>query len=308
MNDNKLQTQAKRDDRAMEYVPFGSDSKIRLTIEIVKATICKPTKSGKFPDDRDIIGFMMMCQAQRLNPYAKDAYLVGYDGKNGPEFSQITAHQALLKRAEVSEYFDGMQSGIIVVDSEGKVSEVEGDFYTREQEVIGGWAKVYHAKRKGYPFYKRLRLEAFKKENAFWDRDPAGQICKCAEADALRTAFPTMLGGLYIAEEQNLPIDISSTVTATVGEPKPVKTIQSADGKTVAEIAAPVRTAQQDLEAVVIEGGFTFNQFRQWAIATEVLKGADSLADFGEIKEADANRLLKAKSGMLMALKGANTI
>jgi phage recombination protein Bet len=287
---------SKRDDKAMEYIPFGSQDKIRLTIEIVKATIAIPTKSGKLPQDRDIIKFMMMCSAQRLNPYAGDAYLTGYDTSDGPKFSLITAQQALLKRAEVSEHFKGMLSGIIIKEGE-EVKEVEGDFYLPGQEVIGGWAKVYHEKR-AHPFYRRIRLERFNTGYAQWKVDAAGMICKCAEADALRSAFPTMLGGLYIAEEQTIPVDITATVTKTVGppaEPKPA----------LAAPAEPTLKPQEELAAVITEPGFTFTEFQQWADATGQLPKADTLASFDEISEADAKRLLRAKSGILDALQAA---
>jgi hypothetical protein len=58
--------------------------------------------------------------------------------------------------------------------------------------------------------YKRLAL-AQRRPNylsQFWNNDKeAEQICKCAEADALRASFPTMLGGLYLKEELDGPQD-----------------------------------------------------------------------------------------------------
>lgn len=297
------QTQAvatRKEDKALEFIPFGSEDKIRLTIDIVKNTIAIPTKSGKLPQDKDIVKFMMMCQAQRLNPYAGDAYLTGYDSKDGPQFSLITAHQALLKRAEVSEHFLGMLSGIIVVDEQGAITEIEGDFYTKEQEVIGGWAKVFHAKRKDYPFYRRIRMERFNKGFAQWQVDAAGMICKCAEADALRSAFPTMLGGLYIAEEQNLPTDIGSTVSETVGTPK-VRPL--ATPKPEAIDVTPARTVQQDLESIIIEAGYDFSAFQKWGAESGNVPDADSLASFDEVPKEVAVRLLRSKAGLLATLE-----
>ena len=74
---------------------------------------------------------------------------IGYDGKNGPVFSLITAHQAFLKRAEASPDFDGMTSGILVRRDDDTIEEREGDFHLRDevQNVVGGWAKVFHKKR-----------------------------------------------------------------------------------------------------------------------------------------------------------------
>ena len=48
-------------------------------------------------------------------------------------------------------------------------------------------------------------------------------IVKCAEADALRSAFPTHLGGLYLAEERP-PIDITAQeIPRPTFGPKPLE-------------------------------------------------------------------------------------
>lgn len=184
----------------MEFVPFGSQDKIRLTVKIIQDLIAVPTRSGVTCSERDAIKFMMMCQAKRLNPFEGDAYLLGYDTKNGPQFSLITAHQTYLKRAELHPEYDGLESGVILMESDGRIVEVEGDFHLHDQKVVGGWARV-HFKNRKVPTYKRLRLDRFNKGFAQWQDDPAGMIVKCAEADALRSSFPTMSGGLYLREE-----------------------------------------------------------------------------------------------------------
>lgn len=198
----------KTEDKPMEFVPFGGQDKIKLSIAIVKNLIAVKTRSGKTCSDNDAIKFMMMCSARRLNPFEMDAYLIGYDGKDGPTFSLITAHQAFLKRAEVNPEYDGMKSGIIVKEDDA-LKDLEGDFYAEGQTVVGGWATVFFKNRK-QPMHKRVRLARFQKSFGVWQDDGAGMICKCAEADALRSSFPTMLGGLYIKEETK--IDAPATV------------------------------------------------------------------------------------------------
>jgi phage recombination protein Bet len=191
MNDEKA--------KIMEYVPFGAQDKIRLTISIVKQFIAVNTKSGKEPTERDVMRFMAMCHARKLNPFEGDAFLIGYDGHAGPSFSLITAHQAFLKRAELNPEYDGMESGA-VVDRGGEILDIQGDFTASGDKLLGGWARVFF-KARSHPMYKRIRLQRFQKNFGVWQDDPAGMICKCAEADALRSSFPTMLGGLYIHEE-----------------------------------------------------------------------------------------------------------
>ena len=192
-----------KESKFTEYIPFGADEKIKLSVEMVKNLIAVKTKSGKTCSDNDAIKFIAMCLARKLNPFEGDAFLIGYDGKDGPVFSLLTAHQAFLKRAELHPEYDGMTSGVIVRrdDSNGNATvDLEGDFHLEGDDVLGGWATVYFKTRQ-HPMHKRIRLQRFKKNYGIWMEDPGGMIVKCAEADALRSSFPTMLGGLYLREE-----------------------------------------------------------------------------------------------------------
>lgn len=207
----------------MEFIPFGSEDKIKLSVSIIKNLVCTKTKSGKVCTDTDAIRFMMLCQARRLNPFEGDCFLIGYDGKDGPTFSLITAHQAFLKRAEVNKEYDGLKSGVII-ERDGQMQDLEGDFYLPGDKVLGGWSTVFFKNRK-QPMHKRIRMERFRKSFGIWIDDAAGMIVKCAEADALRSSFPTMLGGLYLKEEVEhaKPIEASTPIFTTV-ESKEVPT------------------------------------------------------------------------------------
>ncbi len=190
------------DERLCTYVPFGEKSEIKLSLGMIKKFICKPTKQGKIASDQDIMRFMMLCKARELNPWVGDAYLVGYDAQGGPEFSLITSIQALLKRSETNPNFDGMISGVIVkVDDQGSPIEyLEGDFVPSGYKLLGGWCKVFRTDR-SRPFYDALNFHVYDKGRSQWSKDPAGMIVKCAEASALRKAFPTQLGGLITQDE-----------------------------------------------------------------------------------------------------------
>ncbi len=188
-----------KETRLIEFVPFGAKEKISLSIELVKRLIAVKTKSGKTCTNEDAFKFMLMCQARKLNPFEGDAYLIGYDSQSGPTFSLITAHQAFLKRAELHPEFDGMESGTIVM-RQGNVVDLVGDWHMQNDNILGGWATVFFKNRK-HAMTKRVRLSRFNKNYGIWRDDPAGMIVKCAEADALRSSFPTMLGGMFISEE-----------------------------------------------------------------------------------------------------------
>jgi len=143
--------------------------------------------------------FLMMCRARKLDPFEGDSFFIGFDTQDGPRFSLITAHQAFLKRAELNPEYDGMESGVIVIRDNAAI-ELEGDFHLDSDTLVGGWCRVYF-KNRSKPMFKRVKLTTFNKGTQLWASNPSGMITKCAEADALRSSFPTLLGGLYLKEE-----------------------------------------------------------------------------------------------------------
>ncbi len=78
---------------------------------------------------------------------------------------------------------------------------------------------MFHAKR-NVPTYRRIRVSRFDNGFAQWKKDPAGMVVKCAEADAFRSTFPTLLGGLVTREEMGLQIEApaAQTESRTISE------------------------------------------------------------------------------------------
>lgn len=300
-----------KEEKFTRFVPFGAKDEIKLSIEIVKRMVAVKTKRGATCDDIQAAKFIALCQSQRLNPFAGDAFLIGYDGQDGPQFSLITAHQAFLKRAEVCEDYDGMESGVIIQPKDGgEIEEVQGDFYDGEtHNLLGGWAKVYHRKRK-IPTYRRLKVQRFNKGFGVWKDDPAGMICKCAEADALRSTFPTMLGGLYMQDEMptSTVIDVSSVasgaklVSNVTVEPPAEQEQKEAQNVQQDRQKDDKHSPQQELANLVTNAGHDFNTFQKWGLESGMVPDADSLADFGDIKTDVAKRMLRATAGLLKGL------
>lgn len=196
---NTAVTVAPKQELTVEYVPANSNDKIKLSCSIVRRFVASKTRSGAEASDVDCMKFMALCKARALNPFEGDAYLQGYDSKDGPKFTLITAHQAFLKRAETNPNFDGMESGVVVRRGD-EILEYEGDMVLDGDVLLGGWAKV-HRKDRAKPMYRRLNLKTFNTNMSRWEKDPAGMIVKCSEADALRSAFPNSLAGMYMAGE-----------------------------------------------------------------------------------------------------------
>lgn len=190
---------AKPQEKAIMFIPLGEKEAISLTIGQVKRFLCIPTRSGALPTDEQVVKFMMLCKAQSLNPWVNDAFLVGYDSKDGPSFSLITSHQAMLKRAEASEDFNGIESGV-VVQSNGQTTERPGKIVFEGEKLVGGWSRV-HRKDRSVPTYDSVALSTYNTNRSRWAADPAGMIVKVAEAAALRKTYPSNLADLYCKEE-----------------------------------------------------------------------------------------------------------
>ena len=314
--ENKL---TPKDERLVEFVPVGCTDKIKLSVKIVQNLIAVPTRSGKTCSERDALKFIMLCAARKLNPFEGDAFLVGYDGANGPEFSLISSHQALLKRAELHPEFDGMESGVIVKDGE-MLRDLEGDFHTEDQELLGGWAKVFFKNRK-HPSTDRVPLRNFVKTTKdgtptkFWKENPSGMICKVAEASALRKAFPTMCGGLYLREEISLlgegigvipsPDLGSADRSEKSDEPKGNDDVQSATSTTGTGKPAgeSVDSPQAMLAALAQENSLSFDAYQRWGQETGNDKEAGSRSDWSEIPGELAKRLLRVKPQLVAGMK-----
>ena len=208
MNETKAVVAAdKKDVTIVEYVPFGASDKIKLSVAIVQNLIAVPTKSGKTCSQRDALKFLAMVQAKRLNPFEGDAYLIGYDAQDGPIFSLITAHQIYLKRAELHQEYDGMESGAIVRDENHALQEIHGDFVDDGLQLVGGWCKV-HFKTRKYPMYKRLKLSRFDKGRSVWRDDPAGMIVKCFDPE---TEILTTRGFEKFAKAEGRVLQVGDT-------------------------------------------------------------------------------------------------
>ncbi|MEE1493684.1 MAG: phage recombination protein Bet [Anaerostipes hadrus] len=176
--------------------------KIELTPEIIKNYMISGNKERVTMEE--VIMFMNLCKHSGLNPWVKEAYCIKYG--NEPA-TMVVGKEAYMKRAEQNEFYDGFEAGIIVVDSrDGEVIHRSGSFRLPTEEVIGGWAKVWR-KDKAHAYEAEVAFDEYagrKKDgtlNSQWKSRPATMIRKVALVQALREAFPSTFGGMYIAEE-----------------------------------------------------------------------------------------------------------
>ncbi len=195
--------------RAMD----GSDVKLSPAI-VLKYIV----SNGETIDDREIYSFMMMCQARKLNPLAKDCYLQAFKGRA----TVVVSKDYFVRTANLHETFNGMEAGVVVKTSEGALEYREGALALDGEQIIGGWCNVYDRRRE-YPSKAVVSFKEYNKGKSSWLSIPATMIRKVAVVQALREAYPESYGGIYDADELpenvigNNPVSVEeTTVTETV--------------------------------------------------------------------------------------------
>lgn len=152
--------------------------------------------------------FTELCKARKLNPFLKEAYCIKYG--NEPA-SIVVSKDIILARAITNPLYDGMESGIIVVDATGDTKHLEGTFKLHTDTLVGGWARVYRKDWK-YPRYMSVSFEEVAQRkrdgnlNINWKTKGATMVEKVAKVRALRETFIDELSGMYEAEEIGVEI------------------------------------------------------------------------------------------------------
>lgn len=185
-----------------EMVSVTLESGSVLTADTVRNYLVSGSGSANITD-QEVMMFLEMCKAQKLNPFIGEAYLVKYGNQAA---QRITGKDVFIKRAAESPIFDGMRAGIVVVNRKGELEYREGSLKLPNEQIIGGWCEVY-LKDKKYPAKAVVSFEEYAGRkangeiNSMWSSKPGTMIRKVAQSQALREAFPNELRGLYQAEE-----------------------------------------------------------------------------------------------------------
>lgn len=200
---NKLQKNNKFDTAVTKFDVNGVE--VKLSPNTVRQYLV--SGNGNITD-QEALFFIKLCQAQKLNPFIKDAYCIKFG--NSPA-QVVVSKDLFMKRAEANEDFDGFKSGIIVINKEtDEIVYREGAFSLKsKEETVGGWAEVYR-KKISHPIREEVSLEEYagKKSdgsmNSMWSSKTNTMIRKVALCQALREAFPNSFQGMYGEEEMNI--------------------------------------------------------------------------------------------------------
>ena len=175
---------------AIQFVDDAGDE-IRITSDDIRAQFCPKATP------QEVLMFMNMCRAQRLNPFNRDAYLVKY--KDNPA-QMMVAKQVFQRRANSNPNFEGMEHGVVLLNAKGEIEHRQGTacYKSIGEKLLGGWARVHMRGRADT--YEEVSLDDYSKGQSTWNQMPGVMIDKVAQATALRSAIPE-LTNLYSEDE-----------------------------------------------------------------------------------------------------------
>ena len=176
------------------------DTEIKLTPKIVQDYIVSGSAAITMPEFKM---FTELCKVRKLNPFLKEAYLIKFGSQPA---QMVVGKDAILKRAISNKAFDGREQGIIVVNLKGDIEERKGTFKLKEEQLVGGWAKVYR-KDWSHPVYITVSFDEVAQRkndgalNSNWATKGATMVEKVALVRGLREAFVEDVGGMIDEDE-----------------------------------------------------------------------------------------------------------
>lgn len=158
-------------------------------------------------DKGDLDVFMHYCQRTGLDPFTRQIYMIGRNVRQGNQW---------VTRWTIQTAIDGARLiARRAADRDGSTYSTSGPFWCgTDGKWVDVWLKPtppaaakYVVHYKGGDFTGVVRYDAYKAVNkkgeviGLWGKMADTMLAKCAEALALRKAFPQDLSGLYVSEE-----------------------------------------------------------------------------------------------------------
>lgn len=205
-----------------------------------------------------VILALSYCKARKLDPFKKPVQIVPmWDSKRKQMVDTVWPGIGELRTTAFrTGQYAGRDAAIFGETRELKLADDVTILFPEWCEVVvyrilHGVRCAFHGPRVYWMETYATKSRDSNAPNSMWAKRPNGQLEKCAEAAALRAAFPEELGNEYSAEEMEGKVIDAEAMGApeTVGVPKTLNSSQAKKANVWPEIEQTIR-AFTDLDAL----------------------------------------------------------
>jgi phage recombination protein Bet len=232
----------------------------------------------------DLAMFFHQCKRTGLDPITRQIYMIERKGRYNIQ-TAIDGFRVIADRACAQRGWVRSEEDTIWYDANGKAHT---EWLTKTPPVAARYTCVVITPAGHGRFSAVARFEEYAAGGPMWAKMPALMIAKCAEALALRKAFPQDLSGLYTDDEM---AQASTPARSYVEQAPTVVTRTAAPASPVVELDADT-TDIVDAE-VIDEDPFSADDWNTTQPAPEVSAASSS-----------GDGITEPQTKMLMRLKG----
>lgn len=207
-------------------------------IELLKRTVCKDATKD------EMALFVGQCNRTGLDPFSRQIHFVKRSGKitiqTGIDGYRLIAERTGKYAGNSAPVFDGV--GTLPNGKKHPMIAV-----VKVKRLVDGLERCFVGQALWEEYFPGHSNEGF-----MWAKMPHNQLAKCAEAQALRKAFPQDLSGVYVDSE----MDQASTPTDH-GKAQS-RRCDPGEVRTIKELIEDLKITQEKLQAELAKKGFGY--------------------------------------------------
>lgn len=168
-------------------------------LELIKSQIAKGAS------DSELAYFVSVCERTGLDPFQRQIYAIMRRDRDTAKMTIQTGIDGYRLIADRTGRYAGSDDPVYTYDDRGQLTKASVTVY----KLVGG---------QRCPFSASALMAEYRQQGPMWTKMPCTMLGKCAEALALRKAFPADLSGLYTTEEM---MQAADPLPAKIAEPAP---------------------------------------------------------------------------------------